>query len=1066
MKLHPEDMEPGAPFELLVDGTITPFQFTGAQSPGGAEIMIKLGFAKGEEKDLEFREIKKCVTVVGQKNILMKRRTLIGGGKCKLSIPLPQFKNGCVNGPFSSFNEFPMESSIHCDAKFIGASLALVNDGPLFSDYELKYEFADFREYRLSFRFYKLDSFVEVSEYFSLRMDAELVWKLNPEKIFTHIISRDNFEGETQPSVEPLGKEHPRDVLCRLQMPVLSEYVIPNNRGWFAFCDSRNEARGMMGILGLYGSKWVQPVEGMPIIYDSGETVEWRSSLESGSRFWMLYAGKVEKQYSVISKSIQKPTPDPRPPTSPASDGRFVFHRLHAEFNALRLDEHLDLAGQQIYDSIYKDKPGFFPAGDFHAAARERAAKLKPLRKYIDNGGNDWSKVNSGAHDATLKALLNPTRDNHREVYNYLVRRFEKWVREFQGCRAGEHDYAKNVIGFTRWLRGMLLAYEMLCRDNALSEEQKKTMGSYFVFAARRITDEGRWPHSRTALHPDHPESTRDFYNYGGEHRADRIYWTNCLPNFQSDPLCALAHISAVFAEHPDSGKWRKKALDDIECHLDAYCGKSGAWVESINYALYTFSYFIITFKVLKEYCGINYFQDRRMRSFASWLVHYLGPKDKRWDKYTYPGIGNAICPSGGGEYLLCYANELEEDDILRGQLIAVYQKMENYIIPTEHYPLAMAVMSPIPDKKYELLKLESENMDEVGVSMRHRHLEEKESWLFQKIGFAKEHYESDETSFNWYAKGTPFSMDYGTYTSDVAVGAAHNAIDIPDLDSLRRGYLADHLFSRDLDFTRCEMPVTLKLLWGRVRNFDEIDGKDGVIDRNKTPYFYIGDDNPVGPKTWKTRVLFFVKPDYVAVFDRVYGDVPHRYCFHFTGDKIGRKGPLITGKGKFDLDLLAYVQHPDEFLFENGRLVPNYEPYGDKNAKFAHAQDWFRIRNVSDGIYRTLIFAKEKNRKVKIGKAGKYGMRIETESYVDYIFMHNDVFEDALPDGIAFSGRYGWIRRKSDGEISATVTDGNFIQAFGKKIEGRGPFTFNVDERNKVVLKGGPPRHVAVGFN
>ena len=65
---------------------------------------------------------------------------------------------------------------------------------------------------------------------------------------------------------------------------------------------------------------------------------------------------------------------------------------------------------------------------------------------------------------------------------------------------------------------------------------------------------------------------------------------------------------------------------------------------------------------------------------------------------------------------------------------------------------------------------------------MRHDHLSEKESYLFQKVGFAKDHYEQDETAFNWYAKGTPLCMDYGTYTGDASVGAVHNLVDIPDM--------------------------------------------------------------------------------------------------------------------------------------------------------------------------------------------------------------------------------------------------------------------------------------------
>ena len=45
--------------------------------------------------------------------------------------------------------------------------------------------------------------------------------------------------------------------------------------------------------------------------------------------------------------------------------------------------------------------------------------------------------------------------------------------------------------------------------------------------------------------------------------------------------------------------------------------------------------------------------------------------------------------------------------------------------------------------------------------------------------------------------------MDYGTYTVDVSRPGAHNIVEIPDMDPLGRGYLADKLFTRRWWITR-----------------------------------------------------------------------------------------------------------------------------------------------------------------------------------------------------------------------------------------------------------------------
>lgn len=1048
VKLAVPGVAVGQPLELSINGASADFQFTGETRSDGAEVLLRIGLAKGETKVLEFTPAPRSRTDLAPREIPLAAGARIGVKGRELAIPAADISapsstvapQSLLSGPFAAFAGFPFQSRVYCESPFESASLHQVNDGPLFTDYELQYRFADHRRYTLRFRCFKQDPYIEVREVFSLGMNADLVWTLNPGKRFTHIISRDSFEGDNQPTVEPLGAAHPRDVLCRLQMPVLTEYFIPNNRGWFAFCDSRNEAAGMLGLLGLYGAQWQEPVINMPELFDRGGTVEWHSSLASGTRYWLLYAGPVEKGY----------TPE----------RRFVFHRLHAEFNALRLDEHLDLAGTNGLERSGQPPPGFFGTGDYHARARQRVDAFSSLQHVLPEPDR-WMQANGSLHLTGYRYLLEPSDANGRALYDLLIVRFERWVRQFQGWRTGENDYMKNVIGFSRYLRGMLLGYEMLRSDGRLTDEQLRKLSAYFAFAARRILDEGRWPHSKTWKHPDHPESVRDFYTYGGEHRPDRLVWTNSLPNFQSDPMCALAHLSAVFRDRPEASGWRRFALDDIDRQLDAYGGDSGAWEESINYALYTFSYLVITFKALKASCAIDYFQDKRVRRFADWLVRYLGPKDKRWDKYTWPGVGNASCPTAGGEYLLCYAGELAVDDPLRADCLAVWQRLEANCRPSEHYPVVMATMAPIPDRDYPLRPLHSELMDEVGVAMRHAHPQANQSYLFQKIGFAKDHYEADETAFNWYAKGTPLCMDYGTYTGDAAIGAAHNAVEIPDEDSLRRGYLANHLFTPAVDFTHCEVPVSLKLLWGRVRSFAEVENKDGKIDRNATPYFYIGDKNPMGPKCWKVRMLLFVKPDYVVLFDRVYGEVPHRYNLHVTATDIRRQGPVITAKGRFDLDPLVFVQHPTEFEMETGELVPGSDRYG-KKADNPHRQDFFRLYNHQDGIYRTLVFAGERGRTVRIESVGDSGMKVIAPDYTDYVFLHNDVVDLTAGD-VRFVGRVGWVRRDASGRVQAIVPDGESISAFGVTIAGRGPWIYNADGAEHVELCGGPPRPVVV---
>jgi len=740
---------------------------------------------------------------------------------------------------------------------------------------------------------------------------------------------------------------------------------------------------------------------------------------------------------------------------------------LHAEWNALRLSDHLDLVCKGSEKQVAADvRTGFFPDGDLHQRLVDKAASLKPLQEAFESCENkirDAGDLSARFHDRLVVAVLHPDEEHLRAVYDEIVRRFTLWIRQFQGYRQGVHDYAKNVIGFSRLLRGLLLGYELLCRHAWMTERQKSLLDSYFQFAAQRIADEDRWPHSRTFLHPDHPESVRDFYAYGGEHKPDRLVWTNSLPNFQSDPLCALAHLSALFAHDPKSKQWQRMALDDIDRQLSAYCSSSGAWAESIIYALYTLSYFCITFRVIKNRLGIDYFQDERVRRMVGWLVRFFGPEDKRFGSPTWPGIGNSRLPQQGGQMLLAFAGELPEDDALRRQCIAIYQAQEHIIRLKEYEPLLVAMMAPVVNERIPLPTFTDEHMQDLGVAMRHGQGSEQETYLFQKIGFWKDHYENDETAFNWYAKGAPLMMDYGTYTPDAAIAAAHNLVEIPDMDALRRGYLASHHFSSKLAYTQCDVPLTQKLLWEDVRTFEQQD--HGSIHRDDTPYYYIGDPNPVGPKAWKTRKLLFVKPDYLVLSDRVYGAVDHRLNLHVNATEMRVTQDGFYAPGEFGVNLHCHLHGFGTLQQKTGTFTPKVQ---DNDSGQKQTQYFMRLYNKNDGVYRTLLFAQESGQDVQIRPVGDFGWVVTTKLYTDFVVVSDhwlSVEEKVDGQTYEFCGCTGWIRRHVGGAVNAALIEGESFAGLGARFSGRGPWLYNIDQPDAFQLLGGPERSLSVVY-
>lgn len=1014
----------GVPAVLHLDGVETPFQYTGRAMEGGAEIMLRLSFAAGQQRTLTLLPAAVCSTDLTSVALPIAEPVTIGPVKSTLTLELAVDAQGQVGGPLGTLGGFPLTSRVVTTRTLEAITLTRSARGPLYEEYALSYSYADHGRYQVRYRCYREDAWVEISEEFLLGMGARLEAAWNPEGAFNRIVSHQSFdfEHDGDPIIEELGISRPKDVLCRLQMPMLSEYVVPNNRGWFAFYGQEQPARGMLGVMGLYGDRWRTPVDNMLHFADPGDgMVTMHAALEEGERHWLL-----------VLAPVQTTIPD---------DGYYLFNRLHAEFNALRLDAHLDLTGETIYDAACWQQPGVLGEGWEQTVARNVAA-LPPLQHAVEAGNELLAGL--GVELAQL-----PVETARARMRDAMMARFERWVRQFQGFRSRQNDYSKNVIGFSRNLRSLMVEYEILRKTGFLSEGEIRKCSAYFSFAARRIIDEGRWPHSKTTLHPQHPDSTRGLYGYPGEHIPDKLYWTNCLPNFQSDPMCALVHLAALLPEHPDAGRWLRKGLDDLEGQLTAYCNETGAWEESINYALFTFSYFVVTFRILKQRTGIDYFQDARVRAYAGWLCRFVAMYDKRAEAPTWTPAGNAVVPTVAGHYLLAYADALPEGDPLRADCLAVYQFMEPYIKAGPYDVPFLAIMAPAVTGSYPLQALDSECMDDLGVLMRHQHTAPAQSQLFVKIGFWKDHYEGDESAFNWYAKGTPLAMEYGTYTADGGAWAAHNLVEIPDMDNLARGYLGDHFFSAPVDYTRCEMPVVLKLSWGKVRTFDEM--------AHPTPplFFYIGDNNPLGPRSWKKRLLLWVKPDYLLTFDRVFGPVPHRYNLHSVSDAITRAGQHIHCHGRYDLDLHCFVQEPVDFRLETGELVPTPERYGEKDTNI-HWQSFFRLYNDTGARYRAVLFAQEWERAVTMEAFGPYGVKVTTPEYTDYAFINDEMAYEAR-DGVCFGGRVGWIRRWQCGKIEAALPDGDYLGAFGLRFDGRGPWVYNEDGRETFRIPGTP---------
>jgi hypothetical protein len=137
----------------------------------------------------------------------------------------------------------------------------------------------------------------------------------------------------------------------------------------------------------------------------------------------------------------------------------------------------------------------------------------------------------------------------------------------------------------------------------------------------------------------------------------------------------------------------------------------------------------------------------------------------------------------------------------------------------------------------------------------------------------------------------------------------------------------------------------------------------------------------------------------------------------------------------------------------EEGELIPG----GVREQR----QRFCRLYNPADGVYRTVLFAQERGRDVRLEPVGAAGVRIVTREYEDLVFINDERATENLTDA-QFQGRVGWIRRETSGRISACVPDGESISALGMTIAGRGPWWYD-DHDSPELSVASVPRPIQV---
>lgn len=237
------------------------------------------------------------------------------------------------------------------------------------------------------------------------------------------------------------------------------------------------------------------------------------------------------------------------------------------------------------------------------------------------------------------------------------------------------------------------------------------------------------------------------------------------MSNFPTPYYATLGLLGALLSDHPHSKRWREISEDEIFHDFKRQALPDGAWIESYYYQERTMRGFVPAAIALARKGTGKLLTHPLMLATFKGQIQQLTPVDPRLGHRCYPPIGD-------GTYsipklnLFWAAKELHSTHPQLAEEMTwsweqqgkptswLFNKLDPYslILGDENLPSRAPIYH-------------SHRFEKAAVILRNRYNSNFESYFhLRAASFAIQHFQNDQLSFHWYAKGIPLMLDWGTY--------------------------------------------------------------------------------------------------------------------------------------------------------------------------------------------------------------------------------------------------------------------------------------------------------------
>lgn len=580
---------------------------------------------------------------------------------------------------------------------------------------------------------------------------------------------------------------------------------------------------------------------------------------------------------------------------------------------------------------------------------------------------------------------------------------------------------------FSETVTRLLLHYDLIADSSILSTEEDDEVRRILIFAAHVL---------------DHP----DYWS-----RPQGLASGN--PNMSSSILLIKGLLGLALPEHSRSAAWLSAAEDELKSELTDWVSPGGAWIESPFYQVSSLDGMFLLAHALRNVTGRNYFSHPRFRETMDYFGSLVTPPDPRFSladgtnssPMTVPSIGNAfagtVTPYNGW-----MAASTALDDPAYSAQQQFFWRGQNYAYDNAWRAVGMVIGTTDPTLPARAPTQTSRAFPGFGSVSRSSWLDPRASYVAHRTGPNGHHYDHDQGSFVYYAKGAPLCLDWGNLYQPVTRSESyyHNLVSFDLKESAEHFAVGE---GRLVDFR--SLPDTLDYSHG------EHSGSGGQ--HSSRHLLLIKSAAPRGA----TYLLARDTTGANSIDQAFYWNL---WCL---ATSVEQRSNIIHFAGQFEVDLDLHVLSPAQPKVEVDQwswtqTIYTWKDFREEQqgvhiAKVGSREDFFMLLNPRARSQRAS--------KVEAFGGGAAAAILHDEGE-DFVLLSPGKVTTARQNEVVLSGEIAFARRSArEGLRLAVVLGASSARLGGFALQSSGPVSISVAKKTLVGESSGAPHRATIGI-